>query len=287
MIRIHMPLAALALTALVGCTSQSALLGEPEVMRFTQEIPRGAAPNACWGKQVTPAVIETETRQVLVQPAEIRADGNVTRPAVYRTETVQRIVQERVENWFETPCENQVDEAFIASLQRALAVRLTRLVMPALLMLGLSTLTLATLHAQRRFTLPALSDASFRAGPLIFLLAVGNVVGMAVGVVLGALGKLVIETFGLRRYLRRVRPTLDLHFPPGRTVGRLAAPLLFGLTFSLFIGPLIAVSFYKSTAEIAPIFLIAVTPAIFAFFATAIWLPSAKMKIAGELDATV
>jgi murein biosynthesis integral membrane protein MurJ len=128
-------------------------------------------------------------------------------------------------------------------VQRALAVRLTRLVMPALLLLGLSTLTMATLHAQRRFTLPALSDASFRAGPLIFLLAVSNVVGMAVGVVLGALGKLLIETTGLRRYLRRVRPTLDVHFPPGRSVGLLAAPLLFGLFFSLFIAPLVENAF--------------------------------------------
>jgi putative peptidoglycan lipid II flippase len=127
--------------------------------------------------------------------------------------------------------------------QRDLAVRLTRLVMPALLLLGLSSLTVATLHAQKRFTLPALSDASFRAGPLLFLLAVGNVIGMVVGVVLGALGKLAIEAFGLRRYLRQVRPSLDLHFTPGRTVGRLAAPLLFGFTFSLFIGPLVENAF--------------------------------------------
>jgi murein biosynthesis integral membrane protein MurJ len=133
--------------------------------------------------------------------------------------------------------------------QRDLTVRLTRLVMPALLLLGLSTLTVATLHAQKRFTLPALSDASFRAGPLLFLLAVGNVVGMVVGVVLGALGKLAIEAFGLRRYLRQVRPTLDRHFPPGRTVGRLAAPLLFGLTFSLFIGPLVENAFASTMDE--------------------------------------
>ncbi len=127
--------------------------------------------------------------------------------------------------------------------QRELAVHLTRIVMPALLLLGFSTLTMATLHAQKRFTLPALSDASFRLGPLVFLVAVGNITGMVVGVVLGALGKLTIEAFGLRRHLRQVRPTMDLRFPPGQTVGRLAAPLLLGLTFSLFIGPLVENAF--------------------------------------------
>jgi putative peptidoglycan lipid II flippase len=127
--------------------------------------------------------------------------------------------------------------------QRALTIRLTRLVMPALLLLGLSTLTMATLHAQKRFNLPALGEASFRAGPLILLVTVGGIQATAVGVVLGALGKLVIETLGLRRHLRHMRPSLDLSFPPVRTVGRLAAPLLAGLFFSLFIGPLVENAF--------------------------------------------
>jgi murein biosynthesis integral membrane protein MurJ len=127
--------------------------------------------------------------------------------------------------------------------QREMAERLSRLVMPALLLLGLSTLTMATLHAQKRFTLPALGDASFRAGPLILLLAMGGVKAMAVGVVLGALGKLAIEIWGLRRYLRQIRPALDLSFPPVRTVGRLAAPLLAGLFFSLLVGPVVENAF--------------------------------------------
>ena len=123
--------------------------------------------------------------------------------------------------------------------QRALTVQLTRLIMPALLLLGLSTLTTAALHAQKRFTLPALGLASFRAGPLVTLLAFGAVPAMAVGVVLGSLGKLLIETLGLGRYLRQARPTLNLAFGPVRTVGRLATPLLVALSLSLFVGPLV------------------------------------------------
>ncbi len=127
--------------------------------------------------------------------------------------------------------------------QRVLAVRLTRLVMPALLVLGLSTLTTAALHAQKRFTLPALGDASFRAGPLLLLLATGGILGTSLGVSLGALGKLLIEALGLGKQLRRIRPRLDLAFPPVRTVGRLAAPLLAALFLSLFVVPLVENAF--------------------------------------------
>lgn len=127
--------------------------------------------------------------------------------------------------------------------QRELAVRLTRLVMPALLFLGLSTLTSATLNAQKRFTLPAVGDLSFRGAPLVLLLIAGSIPAMAIGVVLGAMGKLAIETLGLRRYLHRVRLSLNFSFPPIRTVGRLAAPLLAGFTLSLLVGNLVENAF--------------------------------------------
>ena len=44
------------------------------------------------------------------------------------------------------------------------------------------------------------------------------------------------------------------------------------MDLSLFIAPLIAILVYRSTGQIAPIFLIAATPALLTFFATAIWL---------------
>jgi putative peptidoglycan lipid II flippase len=131
-----------------------------------------------------------------------------------------------------------------AGEQRALAVRLTRLVLPALLFLGLSTLTTAALHAQKRFALPALGQAIFRAGPLVLFgfalydlrLAIG---ALALGVVLGAAGKLFVEAVGLGAHGRDLRPALDLTSAPVRTVGKLAAPLLAALTLSLFVGPLV------------------------------------------------
>lgn len=45
------------------------------------------------------------------------------------------------------------------------------------------------------------------------------------------------------------------------------------LDLSLFAGPLIAISVYRSTGMMPVVFLIAIVPAVLAFFATTIWLP--------------
>ncbi|MEO1705037.1 MAG: peptidoglycan-binding domain-containing protein [Pseudomonadota bacterium] len=97
---------------------------DTELQRFTAaEGPPNAAPGSCWGKDVTPAVYETITEAILLQPAELGTDGTVRSPAVYKTETRQAIVRERTEIWFETPCEAALTTEFVSSVQRALAVR--------------------------------------------------------------------------------------------------------------------------------------------------------------------
>lgn len=111
------------LSACAQTRQEIAALGEPEVTRQAQEAPPGAAPGTCWGKHVSPAVIETVTEQIMLQPAEVHVDGTVSRPAIYKTETLQRIVRERRETWFEVPCDDLLTGDFIASLQRALTVR--------------------------------------------------------------------------------------------------------------------------------------------------------------------
>ncbi|OWU72600.1 peptidoglycan-binding domain-containing protein [Marinibacterium profundimaris] len=85
--------------------------------------PPGAPPGTCWDRVVSPAVVETETAQVLVEPAQLRDDGSVAQPASYRTETRQQIVRERQETWFEALCADALTGEFVASLQRALQVR--------------------------------------------------------------------------------------------------------------------------------------------------------------------
>jgi hypothetical protein len=80
-------------------------------------------PGACWHAAVTPAVIETVTEQVMVTPERRAADGTITAPAAFRSETRQRIVQDRREVWFQTPCPLDLTVGFVATLQRALKAR--------------------------------------------------------------------------------------------------------------------------------------------------------------------
>jgi hypothetical protein len=128
MIRTILAMAGLSAAAITGCAP---VAQPPDVARFAEarldgqsrDIPEGADPDACYGRDSTPATVETVTRRVLVQPAETGPDGSVIRPAVYRSETRQEIVKEREDIWFETPCPDEMTAEFIAALQRALAVR--------------------------------------------------------------------------------------------------------------------------------------------------------------------
>jgi hypothetical protein len=119
------PLALLICAALTlaACAAPLPGSGDPELAQTLAEAPPGAAPGTCWGKVVTPAVIETVTDQILMQPAQMRDDGTVIAPAVYRTETRQDIVKERKVTWFETPCPADLTPEFVASVQRALTAR--------------------------------------------------------------------------------------------------------------------------------------------------------------------
>lgn len=85
--------------------------------------PPNAKPGACYGRVISPATIEIVTRHILVRAATYRADGSLLAPAVYRTETEQRIVTKRQNNWFRAPCKRDMVGDFAASVQRALRAR--------------------------------------------------------------------------------------------------------------------------------------------------------------------
>lgn len=125
MIRPFMTFALFA--ALAGCgpipTPDVARLSEPELERSVGLGPPDARAGACYGRDVTPAVIETVTEQIILQPAQLTSDGTVSAPAIYREETREAIVQERRELWFEIPCGLETGRPFIATLQRALSAR--------------------------------------------------------------------------------------------------------------------------------------------------------------------
>lgn len=85
--------------------------------------PPQSSAGTCWGRDTTPAKIETVTEQIELRPARVDREGVITRPAVYRTETSQRIIKDREEVWFRTPCATDLTPDFIATLQRALKAR--------------------------------------------------------------------------------------------------------------------------------------------------------------------
>ncbi|MEW9919007.1 peptidoglycan-binding domain-containing protein [Marimonas sp. MJW-29] len=116
-----------ALGLLAGCESASptaqAPAAEPGVFTPTRNGPEGAAAGTCWGRTVSPAVVESVSQRVQVKPAKVNPDGTVAELPVYRTENRQVIVTPRRDNWFETPCPDVLTPEFISSLQRALQAR--------------------------------------------------------------------------------------------------------------------------------------------------------------------
>ena len=116
--------------ALAGCQGGGAVPKAPgradlaaEIVTLTRPGPPEGPEGACWESDVTPAVIETVTEQVVVTPEVRDAAGLVVTPATYRTDTHARIVSDRREVWFRAPCPEAYTLDFVASLQRALTAR--------------------------------------------------------------------------------------------------------------------------------------------------------------------
>jgi hypothetical protein len=104
---------------LAGCA-------QPDVSASTARLETSEpapTPGGCFATDPTPAVIETTIEDVLVSPAVVGTDGSITSPAQFRSVTRQNIVQERRDVRFKTPCPPVMDEAFLATLQRALKAR--------------------------------------------------------------------------------------------------------------------------------------------------------------------
>ena len=133
MIRLLVPLG-LAL-ALAGC--EAAAPGDPlmtsgppgpaslagELIHSNAKTPPASKPGACWADAVTPAVFETDTDHDLVTPGQPATAGHPATPAVYQTVTRQKIVQDRQQVWFRSPCPEDMTPEFTGTLQRALLAR--------------------------------------------------------------------------------------------------------------------------------------------------------------------
>jgi hypothetical protein len=123
----------LASVVLVGCSPASVRpVPNPEPVGLSFGAGLGAQGAAeidirpdgtCFGRDVTPAVIQTATAQELEQ-AEVRdAAGVLVSPAIYRSVIRQEIVRDRQTVQFETLCPPAYTASFVESLQRALLAR--------------------------------------------------------------------------------------------------------------------------------------------------------------------
>jgi putative peptidoglycan lipid II flippase len=119
-----------------------------------------------------------------------------------------------------------------------LAVRLTRIMFPFLLVVALAAQAMGVLNALGQFAVPALSSALFNLGSVasglllgvVFgdALGISRIEGMAWGVVFGGCLQLAWQMPSLYRSGYRFRPELDFTDPGVRRILRLMGPAILG-----------------------------------------------------------
>jgi putative peptidoglycan lipid II flippase len=114
------------------------------------------------------------------------------------------------------------------------ATLMVRLLMPAVILMGLSGLITALLYARQRFLLPSFTTSVYNLGIILGALLLATTLGpfsLVAGVLAGALFQVVLQLPGLRGMA--YRPALDLHHPGVRRILRLYAPVALGIGFSI------------------------------------------------------
>lgn len=115
---------------------------------------------------------------------------------------------------------------------RPVAVETMRILLVSQILLGLSIAAKGILEAQDRFTLPAFSPVLYNAAIIVAALLAApsyGIQGVAVGVVVGSLLHLLVQTPGLIRSGMRYRPVLSTRVAGLADVGRLLIPRVIGL----------------------------------------------------------
>ncbi|OGN90035.1 MAG: murein biosynthesis integral membrane protein MurJ [Chloroflexi bacterium RBG_13_48_10] len=116
--------------------------------------------------------------------------------------------------------------------QEALTVDLLRIMLPSVVIFGLSGLMMGILNSHQVFFIPALTPAVYRLGMIfgvLFLTPTMGIYGLAWGVVIGSCLHLVLQLPSLFRLKGIYFPTLGLKLPDVRQVGILMIPRVFGV----------------------------------------------------------
>ncbi len=114
----------------------------------------------------------------------------------------------------------------------ALTTELTRIMVIAPLFLAAGAVATSVLNAKGRFGAAAMAPLAYNLGIIggaLFLVPVLGVEGLAVGVVIGAAGHLLVQVPTVRRIGARIRPRVDLSDPQARRTLVLMAPRALGL----------------------------------------------------------
>jgi putative peptidoglycan lipid II flippase len=120
-------------------------------------------------------------------------------------------------------------EASTAAQQ--ITVNCMRVLLLSPVFLGFGIAAKGILEGQDLFTLPALAPIAYNTATILGAIVLGprvGVYGVAIGVVVGALGFLLLEIPGLMRSGMRYSISFDPRTPGVRDVGRLLAPRLIG-----------------------------------------------------------
>ncbi len=117
----------------------------------------------------------------------------------------------------------------------AVTTQLMRIMIPALLFLGISGIITGLLYALKRFTLPAFTAAIFNTSIVVVAWIGVKLFGLgietlAVGLLVGAFLQVVLQLPGLRG--TQLHFVIDLQHPALRRIGKLCLPIILGLIIS-------------------------------------------------------
>jgi putative peptidoglycan lipid II flippase len=136
----------------------------------------------------------------------------------------------------------------VGGAQYALAVQLTRVMFPYLFLVGVAALAMGVLNAHGRFFAAALGPAVLNVGMIAAVVGLAPrldppILALAVGVLAGGLGQLLVQLPGLRRLGLLVAPSAELAHPALGRIARLLLPAVFGLAavqVTVFVNTLLA-----------------------------------------------
>src|SRR5438552_4630229 len=132
--------------------------------------------------------------------------------------------------------------------QASLAVLLTRVMFPYLLLVGAAALAMGVLNTHGRFFAAALGPALLNVGMIAAVLLLARrveppILALAIGVLVGGVAQLLVQVPSLQRLGLLVGPSLDLRHPALGRVARLLLPAVFGLAavqVTVFVNTLLA-----------------------------------------------